>query len=182
VGYEDAARARRRTHSSGAGRALDSGSNGCGGVTHPDGREREVASLVTAGRCSREIADTLLISEGKAEVHVKHILSDRLPTALSGCGVGHEGTVLTAPHGTRSLQCGHHAHANRTAGPVPGRASHGVDVLPRVSPVHASFVGRGAELEQLKAAFAEAAGGQGALMLLGGEAGHRQDCAVRQFE
>jgi DNA-binding CsgD family transcriptional regulator len=39
------------------------------------GREREVARLVAAGRSNREIADTLVITEGTAEVHVKHILS-----------------------------------------------------------------------------------------------------------
>jgi DNA-binding CsgD family transcriptional regulator len=39
------------------------------------GREREVARLVAAGRSNREIADTLVITEGTVEVHVKHILS-----------------------------------------------------------------------------------------------------------
>jgi DNA-binding CsgD family transcriptional regulator len=38
-------------------------------------REREVARLVAAGRSNREIADTLVITEGTVEVHVKHILS-----------------------------------------------------------------------------------------------------------
>jgi DNA-binding NarL/FixJ family response regulator len=38
------------------------------------GREREVARLVAAGRSNREIADTLVITEGTVEVHVKHIL------------------------------------------------------------------------------------------------------------
>jgi DNA-binding NarL/FixJ family response regulator len=38
-------------------------------------REREVARLVAAGRSNREIADTLIITEGTVEVHVKHILS-----------------------------------------------------------------------------------------------------------
>jgi DNA-binding CsgD family transcriptional regulator/tetratricopeptide (TPR) repeat protein len=37
-------------------------------------REREVASLVAAGQSNREIAEALVISEGTAEVHVKHIL------------------------------------------------------------------------------------------------------------
>jgi DNA-binding CsgD family transcriptional regulator len=39
------------------------------------GREREVARLVAAGRSNREIADTLVITEGTVEVHLKHILS-----------------------------------------------------------------------------------------------------------
>jgi DNA-binding CsgD family transcriptional regulator len=38
-------------------------------------REREVARLLAAGRSNREIADTLVITEGTVEVHVKHILS-----------------------------------------------------------------------------------------------------------
>jgi non-specific serine/threonine protein kinase len=37
-------------------------------------RERDVASLVAAGESNREIAAALVISEGTAEVHVKHIL------------------------------------------------------------------------------------------------------------
>jgi DNA-binding CsgD family transcriptional regulator len=37
-------------------------------------REREVARLVAAGESNREIAEALVISEGTAEVHVKHIL------------------------------------------------------------------------------------------------------------
>jgi DNA-binding NarL/FixJ family response regulator len=39
------------------------------------GREQEVARLLAVGRSNREIADTLIISEGTVEVHVKHILS-----------------------------------------------------------------------------------------------------------
>jgi DNA-binding CsgD family transcriptional regulator len=39
------------------------------------GREWEVARLLAAGRSNREIADALVITEGTAEVHVKHILS-----------------------------------------------------------------------------------------------------------
>jgi DNA-binding CsgD family transcriptional regulator/tetratricopeptide (TPR) repeat protein len=39
------------------------------------GREQEVARLVAAGRSNREIADTLVITEGTVEVHLKHILS-----------------------------------------------------------------------------------------------------------
>jgi DNA-binding CsgD family transcriptional regulator len=38
-------------------------------------REREIARLLAAGRSNRGIADTLVISEGTVEVHVKHILS-----------------------------------------------------------------------------------------------------------
>ena len=38
-------------------------------------REREVAGLVARGLSNREIADALVITEGTAEVHVKHILS-----------------------------------------------------------------------------------------------------------
>jgi predicted ATPase/class 3 adenylate cyclase/DNA-binding CsgD family transcriptional regulator len=38
-------------------------------------RESEVAALIARGRNNREIADTLVISEGTVEVHVKHILS-----------------------------------------------------------------------------------------------------------
>jgi DNA-binding CsgD family transcriptional regulator/tetratricopeptide (TPR) repeat protein len=38
-------------------------------------RERDVARLVAEGRSNREIADTLVITEGTVEVHVKHILS-----------------------------------------------------------------------------------------------------------
>ena len=37
-------------------------------------REREVASLVAAGESNREIAEALVISQGTAEIHVKHIL------------------------------------------------------------------------------------------------------------
>jgi DNA-binding CsgD family transcriptional regulator/tetratricopeptide (TPR) repeat protein len=43
-----------------------------GGLT---AREREIARLVAVGRSNREIADTLVITEGTVEVHVKHILS-----------------------------------------------------------------------------------------------------------
>jgi DNA-binding CsgD family transcriptional regulator/tetratricopeptide (TPR) repeat protein len=39
------------------------------------GREQTVARLLAAGRSNREIADTLVITEGTVEVHVKHILS-----------------------------------------------------------------------------------------------------------
>jgi DNA-binding CsgD family transcriptional regulator len=39
------------------------------------GRERELVYLMAAGRSNREIADTLVITEGTVEVHVKHILS-----------------------------------------------------------------------------------------------------------
>jgi DNA-binding CsgD family transcriptional regulator len=38
-------------------------------------RERDVAELLAQGKSNREIADTLVISESTAEVHVKHILS-----------------------------------------------------------------------------------------------------------
>jgi DNA-binding CsgD family transcriptional regulator len=38
-------------------------------------RERQVAVLIAAGRSNREIAETLVITESTAEVHVKHILS-----------------------------------------------------------------------------------------------------------
>jgi DNA-binding CsgD family transcriptional regulator len=38
-------------------------------------REQEVAGLLAAGRSNREIADTLVITEGTVEVHVRHILS-----------------------------------------------------------------------------------------------------------
>jgi len=38
-------------------------------------REWEVAALVARGLSNREIADTLVITEGTAEVHVKHMLS-----------------------------------------------------------------------------------------------------------
>jgi DNA-binding CsgD family transcriptional regulator len=38
-------------------------------------REREIARLTADGRSNREIADTLVITEGTVEVHVKHILS-----------------------------------------------------------------------------------------------------------
>jgi DNA-binding CsgD family transcriptional regulator len=38
-------------------------------------REREVAALLGAGMSNREIADALTVSEGTAEVHVKHILA-----------------------------------------------------------------------------------------------------------
>jgi DNA-binding CsgD family transcriptional regulator len=39
------------------------------------GRELDVARLVALGRTNREIADALVITEGTAEVHIKHILS-----------------------------------------------------------------------------------------------------------
>jgi DNA-binding CsgD family transcriptional regulator len=39
------------------------------------GREREIAGLMATGLTNREIAAHLVISEGTAEVHVKHILS-----------------------------------------------------------------------------------------------------------
>jgi DNA-binding CsgD family transcriptional regulator len=49
-----------------------------GAPTSPDGlltaREREVAALVAHGLSNREIANQLVITEGTAEVHVKHIL------------------------------------------------------------------------------------------------------------
>lgn len=38
-------------------------------------REREVATLLAAGRSNREIAQVLVISEGTVGVHVKHVLS-----------------------------------------------------------------------------------------------------------
>jgi DNA-binding CsgD family transcriptional regulator len=38
-------------------------------------REREIAELIALGRSNREIASTLVISEGTVEVHAKHILS-----------------------------------------------------------------------------------------------------------
>jgi DNA-binding NarL/FixJ family response regulator len=38
-------------------------------------REREVATLVAAGRTNAEIGEQLVISEGTVDVHVKHILS-----------------------------------------------------------------------------------------------------------
>jgi DNA-binding CsgD family transcriptional regulator/tetratricopeptide (TPR) repeat protein len=44
-------------------------------VSQLTGREREVTHLLAAGRSNREIADTLVITEGTVEVHVKHILS-----------------------------------------------------------------------------------------------------------
>ena len=51
---------------------------GGGGVQVDGGltaREHEVAGLVAAGQTNREIAEMLVISEGTAEVHVKHILN-----------------------------------------------------------------------------------------------------------
>jgi predicted ATPase/DNA-binding NarL/FixJ family response regulator len=45
------------------------------GTTVLTAREQEVARLLAAGRSNREIANTLVISEGTVEVHVKHILS-----------------------------------------------------------------------------------------------------------
>jgi non-specific serine/threonine protein kinase len=42
--------------------------------TYRELREREVARLLAAGRSNREIAETVVISEGTVEVHVKHIL------------------------------------------------------------------------------------------------------------
>jgi DNA-binding CsgD family transcriptional regulator/tetratricopeptide (TPR) repeat protein len=53
---------------------------------------------------------------------------------------------------------------------TPDRASDRLAV-PRRSQAHAPFVGRQAELQQLKVAFEEAANGQGALILLVGEPG-----------
>jgi DNA-binding CsgD family transcriptional regulator len=38
-------------------------------------REREVVALIASGMTNRQVAETLVISEGTAEVHVKHILS-----------------------------------------------------------------------------------------------------------
>ena len=38
-------------------------------------REQEVVELVARGLSNRDIAEALVISEGTAEVHVKHILS-----------------------------------------------------------------------------------------------------------
>jgi DNA-binding CsgD family transcriptional regulator len=38
-------------------------------------REREIVRLMTDGRSNREIAESLVITEGTVEVHVKHILS-----------------------------------------------------------------------------------------------------------
>src|SRR5579864_7353716 len=51
------------------------------------------------------------------------------------------------------------------------RATDGSGAGPRPLQPHASFVGRQAELEHLKAAFQEAAAGQGALIMLVGEPG-----------
>jgi DNA-binding CsgD family transcriptional regulator len=54
------------------------------------GREQEVARLLADGRSNREIADTLVITEGTVEVHVKHILEQaRAQVACTGrsmCG------------------------------------------------------------------------------------------------
>jgi non-specific serine/threonine protein kinase len=38
-------------------------------------RERDVAALLSAGLSNRDIGEALVITEGTAEVHVKHILS-----------------------------------------------------------------------------------------------------------
>ena len=53
----------------GVGPAVDSDTSGL------TAREREVARLVATGSSNREIAETLVISEGTVEVHVKHVLS-----------------------------------------------------------------------------------------------------------
>jgi DNA-binding CsgD family transcriptional regulator len=57
-------------------------------------REREVAALLGAGMTNREIADALTISEGTAEVHVKHIL------AKLGLRSRAQAAVWAAEHGT----------------------------------------------------------------------------------
>ena len=54
------------------------GTKANGGVLVESGltaRESEVAELVATGQTNREIAEMLVISEGTAEVHVKHILN-----------------------------------------------------------------------------------------------------------
>ena len=53
----------------------------------------------------------------------------------------------------------------------PDRSSGGSAALPWQSQARAKFVGRDAELQQLKSAFQATAGGQGALTLLVGEPG-----------
>jgi DNA-binding CsgD family transcriptional regulator len=57
------------------------------------GREREVVALLGAGMSNREIADALTVSEGTAEVHVKHIL------AKLGLRSRAQAAVWTAEHG-----------------------------------------------------------------------------------
>jgi hypothetical protein len=57
------------------------------------------------------------------------------------------------------------------AASTPDRSSGGSAALPWQSQAHANFVGRDAELQQLKSAFQATAGGQGALTLLVGEPG-----------
>src|SRR5262249_43528180 len=57
--------------------------------------------------------------------------------------------------------------------PIPGpqRAGDGAHVAATLSPVNAFFVGRGHELERLKAALESASRGQGAMVMLVGEPG-----------
>jgi DNA-binding CsgD family transcriptional regulator len=47
---------------------------GAGADTHT-AREREVAALIAGGFSNRQIAAAMVITEGTAEVHVKHILN-----------------------------------------------------------------------------------------------------------
>ena len=61
-----------------------------GGLT---GREYEVAALLGGGLTNRDIAEALVITEGTAEVHVKHILSKL------GLKSRHQVAVWAAEHG-----------------------------------------------------------------------------------
>jgi DNA-binding CsgD family transcriptional regulator len=71
-GFERALRLAERIGQRKAGTKASGGVRVDGGLT---AREREVAELVAAGQTNREIAEMLVISEGTAEVHVKHILN-----------------------------------------------------------------------------------------------------------
>jgi DNA-binding CsgD family transcriptional regulator len=72
-------------------------------------REREVAGLMARGLSNREIADALVITEGTAEVHVKHILGklgfksrSQVAVWATQQGLAPAGTRLDEPTDNRS--------------------------------------------------------------------------------
>lgn len=117
-------------------------------------REREVLSLVAAGRTNREIAEKLVISPATAERHVHSIL-----TKL-GCANRTEASAVAA----------------KLAGQTAARANGPQQVDRGV------FVGRAGEMARLLEAFEAAAAGHGRLVMLVGEPGIGKTRTAQQLE